>query len=329
MISTHPEDNSVDAVVLAAGKGKRMRPFSNAIAKPMLPLLNKPLLGILAERLVAAGVGRLVFVVSEDNRAEVKTYFDTQLERLGVPIAYVVQNPPKGTADAIYQGGLETTSAHVLSVAGDNLLPEEFFSRIITEHLAHQPSTRATLTLQQFPAEELAHLSSVAYHPDGSVDQIVEKPTPEQVLSEYASLSMYVFQRSVLNYFGSVKPSPRGELEAPDAFLDLLAEGQVLRGCINKNFVHISSPADLWRHNLAMLVPESNEVDPSASVSDEARLTLCVVGANAVIGEGCVLHRCVVLPNTIVPAQTTLQDSVVGSSPEGRLDVVAVPSEDQ
>ena len=120
---------TVDAVILAAGQGTRMRPFSNLITKCMLPLANKPVLHILVERLIDAGVKKIVIVVSPSNQDEIKSLF--QNIDTSIAVEFAIQNYQKGTAHAITIGGAFTEADHILSVAGDSLFPSEFYKQII------------------------------------------------------------------------------------------------------------------------------------------------------------------------------------------------------
>ena len=67
-----------DAIILAAGRGKRMKPFSDIKSKPMLPLLNKPLISIIVEQLLILGAQTIVISVSKSNEQDIKNYFHYQ-----------------------------------------------------------------------------------------------------------------------------------------------------------------------------------------------------------------------------------------------------------
>ena len=273
-----------DAIILAAGRGKRMKPFTDIISKPMLPLLNKPLVSLIAEQLLRIGAEKIIITVSISNQQEIKDYFKSQ--SYSEKIFFCLQDPPQGTAEAIYKAGLMCTSQVVFSMAGDNLFSENFCKQMVERYFNEKMKNVCVIALMEVTKQEITKLASVKINIDGKITSIVEKPKFEEIESTLASYSMYIFDKSLLNYFGSVPLSTRGEYEAPDAFLAMIKDKDkvILKGLITtESYIHISNPYDLWKVNMEHLPKESNLLTEKTIIPDQTTLVHCLLGKNVII----------------------------------------------
>lgn len=297
-------------VILAAGRGKRMRPFSHKVPKPMLPLLNKPILSIIIERMQKIGAKDFVIITSKDNYNEIKSFFDTNYDKKRkIEIKYVIQDPPRGTAEAIYLGALEARTETIFSVAGDNLFSKQVFASMLAAF--HQSRIDCLLAVKKVPKIEMTKLACVEVDKDQFIKSITEKPNLEEITSDFASISLYVFNKNVLTYFNKVKLSKRGELEAPDAFIAMIRSNLVLKAhpC-SEQYIHISEPDDLWLYNMKFSKGK-NVIDKSSSVDKTATLINCVIGQLSNIKSGVRLDHCLILPNTTIEQDLSFRNAVI------------------
>ena len=307
-----------DAIILAAGRGKRMKPFSDVISKPMLPLLNKPLVSIIAEQLFNIGAEKIVITVSASNQEEIKNYFLRQ--PYANKIVFCLQEPPRGTADAIYKAGLLCSSDIIYSMAGDNLFSLEFCKKMVTTYFDEKSNRTCIMALMEVTKEEITKLASVEITETGKITSIKEKPKIEEVGSTLASLSMYIFDKSLIDYFRNVQLSPRGEYEAPDAFTAMMHDKQQvnLKGLVTREtYIHISNPYDLWKHNMDLLPDKTNEIGDNVSLGSETIILHSVIGPNAQIENNCLIEDSVILENVRITSHLNIRKSILCKKEKG------------
>jgi bifunctional UDP-N-acetylglucosamine pyrophosphorylase/glucosamine-1-phosphate N-acetyltransferase len=197
----------MDAIILAAGKGTRLRPHTNTIPKPLLPVQGRPILDWIIGALPP--VDRLVVVVN---------YLAEQIEEyLGrQPHAKnwitVRQEEPRGTGDALMSCKGAVTADRVMVLNGDDLM-----GRADLANLAAVP-----MGILAHPVNEPKSFGIITRNPDGTLKQIVEKPEGLPA-PQLANIGAYLFPKEV---FGLTLPlSPRGEYEITDAVAQLAARG--------------------------------------------------------------------------------------------------------
>ncbi len=195
----------MDAIILAAGKGTRLRPHTDTIPKPLLPVQGRPILDWIMGALPP--IERLVVVVNY-LAEQIEDYLRTQTH---VPNwATVRQAEPRGTGDALMSCKGSVTADRFLVLNGDDLI-----GRADLAALAAVP-----MGILTHPVDTPESYGVIFRNPDGTLKQIVEKqkglPSPQ-----LANIGGYVFPREV---FALTLPlSPRGEYEITDAVAQLAA----------------------------------------------------------------------------------------------------------
>lgn len=197
----------MDAIILAAGKGTRLRPHTETVPKPLLPVQGRPILDWIIGALPP--VDRLVVVVN---------YLAEQVEEYLAKQTHVRdwkavrQAEPRGTGDALMSCKGVVTSDRVMVLNGDDLV-----GRADLAKLAAVPMGILTQ-----PVDEPESFGIVTRNPDGTLKAIVEKPkglAPPQL----ANIGGYLFPRRVFDL--TLPLSPRGEYEITDAVSQLAAGG--------------------------------------------------------------------------------------------------------
>jgi mannose-1-phosphate guanylyltransferase len=178
----------MQAIVLAGGEGTRLRPLTETVPKPVLPLAGKPMIAYMIEWLGRHGVDEVI--VSCGFLAEAMR---GPLARIkGPPIRYLEEPRPLGTAGAIKYAE-QLLGDRFLALNGD-LLSDLDLSALIEQH----DRSGAVATLALHPVADPSAYGLVRRAPNGEIREFIEKPSPDQVDTDEISAGAYVLERSVL-----------------------------------------------------------------------------------------------------------------------------------
>ena len=206
------------AVLLAAGKGTRMRELTNELPKPMIEVRGKPILLHIVEGLRAAGVTRFLMVVGW--RAEVVREFFGDGSKFGVSIEYETQVVQDGTGRVVELAkGFAGSDAFILSY-GDILIDAVNYPR-----LAALGEAEALISVKHNPGE-IAKGGAVFINDQFEMTDLREKPKPGEPTSPWYNAGVYTFRPSIFEFTAKLERSPRGEYELTDAIRTLGQSGR-------------------------------------------------------------------------------------------------------
>jgi dTDP-glucose pyrophosphorylase len=224
----------IPAVILARGLGTRLRAAaevgldaeSAAIAatgvKALMPIGGRPFLDHLLHILAGVGVREVVLVIGPEHEA-LRRYYST-LATSRLRLRFAVQERPRGTADAVAAAGVAVGGRDCLVLNSDNLYPAGALAGLLAQPGAALVGYRRSgLARGNIDPATIARFAIVRER-DGWLDEVIEKPSDPQRYGGDPMLSMncWRFTASIFAACAQVQPSPRGELELPDAVrLDL------------------------------------------------------------------------------------------------------------
>jgi NDP-sugar pyrophosphorylase family protein len=219
------------AVLLAAGRGKRLRPYTDHTPKPLLPVDGRPLLDHTLEAVAKAGIKRVCLVTH--HLAEQIEDFVGDGSRWDLVPVFCRQSQMLGTAHALnvvvtayphyFQNG-----DYFLLTATDYIWPENYLHDLVTSH--SQEDADISVSLKHMPGVDLSKRSSVAFTPQGGIAQIVEKPAPGQAPSEYVASLTTILPAAASKYLANMQPSPRGEYELQTIINQMIVDGYQAQG---------------------------------------------------------------------------------------------------
>ena len=307
----------MQAVVLAAGEGTRMRPLTDSTPKPMLPVADRPLVAHTVDAAVDAGVTDLVLVVGYEADA-VREYFGS--EHRGVSVEYAVQKEQLGTAHAVRCAREHLDGAFVV-LNGDDLYDDESVAELV--EAGENGPVVGTYRVDDPTSYGVFELD------DGVVTGIVEKPSDPP--GNLVNVGAYAFPAEAREWL-DVEMSERGEYEITDVLARVIAERSV--GIIEVDrWLGCGRPWELLEANEWKLAELDRRVDGEVRGDAELRGSVVVEeGATiepGVVVEGPVLVRAgaEVGPNAYVRGATMLGEDVhVGHGVEVKNSVVRAGS---
>lgn len=204
-------------IVLAGGKGTRLYPCTLVVNKHLLPIYDQPMIYYPIQTLIKAGCTEVLIVTGGENPGEFMRLLKNGKEFGLKSLLYAYQeNPVGGIADALKlaQGFVGTEKFCV--VLGDNLILDD-----LSSHFA-QFEKESAGTAKVFIKEiENPKSFGVAEISNNKVTRIIEKPP--NPLTNFAVIGVYLYDYTVFDLIGKIKPSKRGELEITDvnqAYID-------------------------------------------------------------------------------------------------------------
>lgn len=268
------------AVILAAGRGSRLKEITKNRSKGLAPIAGLPMIGRVINSLREAGISTFV-VVTAPHDDEMRAYLST------IPsVSVVVQNEPRGSADAL-QRCSKLVPAQFLVCACDSIVLVEHIRDLVAIH--HKEGASVALSVMEVSSNESLASRSVVKLSGTSVLDIIEKPKPEERFSNITSLPLYVLSFEIFKEIEVLTRSSRGEYELPEAIRSMIRKGAKAVAARASMRHDLTNVRDLLALNCLFLdvMSPSVQVHPSVRIPESSVLTGPVLVEEGVeIGEG-------------------------------------------
>ena len=196
-------------IILAGGLGSRMSPLTKAINKQLLPLYDKPLFFYPLSILMLARIKNILIIVNEGQINQFKKILPNG-NNLGIKIQYKEQKYPKGLPDAFILGEKFINNDSVSLILGDNF----FYGQSLTKKLINSTRLEKGARIFLHPVNNPSAYGVATINQKNRIKKIVEKPKKSK--SNLAITGLYFFDKNVVKYSKTLKPSKRHELEIID-----------------------------------------------------------------------------------------------------------------
>lgn len=252
------------AMILAAGKGTRVRPLTYDLPKPMIPVLGKPVMAYLIEHLRKHGVTEIMVNVSHLHE-KIEEYFG-EGEQFGVQIGYSFEGYTKEDGEVVAvpigsAGGMKKIQEFggffddtTIVLCGDALIDLDLKAALL-EH--RRKGAMATVITKEVPWDKVSSYGVVVTDQNGRITQFQEKPKQEEALSNFISTGIYIFEPAVIDLI------PSGvEFDIGSQLFPLLAEKGMPFYAQGRpfNWLDIGSVSDYWEVLQNVLTGEVNHM---------------------------------------------------------------------
>jgi mannose-1-phosphate guanylyltransferase / phosphomannomutase len=321
------------AVIMAGGEGTRLRPLTSLRPKPMVPIVNQPVMEHIVGLVKHHGIDQIIATLAF-MPAVIQDYFGAG-EEWGVEISYAIEETPLGTAGSVKNAETLIGADEPFLVISGDAITDIDLSEVIAFHKERQAAVTIALKREPDPLD----FGVVITAEDGRIERFLEKPTWGQVFSDTINTGIYVMEPWVLDYV------PAGEMYdfSGELFPKLMEDGHALYGLpvdgywcdvgsretyvevhhdildgVSKTFIPgVHAREGLW-------VSETAKIDRTATlgkgvvIGDNVTIRAgAVIGdhvaidSNCIIGEGAHLEHSIVWSDTFIGSQAEVTGAVL------------------
>lgn len=305
------------AVVMAGGFGTRIQPLTNSIPKPMLPIMNRPMMEHTIVSLRNLGITEFIILLYFKPEI-IKNYFKDG-SAWGINITYVVPDDDYGTAGAVKKAQEYIGDENFIIISGD-LVTDFDFQQIFDYHKFKKSKLTITLTSVENPLE----FGVVIANEEGKIEKFLEKPSWGEVFSDTINTGIYIIEPEILEYI----PKNENFDFAKDLFPLLMKQGiDLMAGYAQGYWRDVGNPEsyrDVYEDILAgkikfniggevvkyldgvLICEEDNTLDESVEV-----IGVVLIGKNVVVKKGSKLSNVVIGNNVIIGDSSKIANTVI------------------
>ena len=307
-------------LVLAGGKGTRLRPLTHTGAKQLVPVANRPVLFYVIDNLVDAGITDIGVIISPETGQEIQDALGDG-SRFGAKLSFISQESPAGLAHAVATAKpfLEGSDCFVMYL-GDNLIGNKI--REPVRSFRADPELGAWVMLKEVDNPQQFGVAEV--DDDGNVLRLVEKPKVPP--SNLALVGIYMFRPIVFEAIERLSPSARGELEITDAISKIIELGGKVRfDRVTSWWLDTGKKDDMLLANDTVLddwletgvlgqVDEASKLVGRVRIEAGASVERSTIRGPVVVGANTIVRDCRIGPFTAIGADCLLERSRVDHS---------------
>lgn len=290
-------------LILAAGKGTRLRPLSHTKPKPLLPVANQPVISYGIEHLYNMGIRDIGLVIQPDQ----KELFTKNLlldDRKDIRMHYIYQREQKGIAHAVIQAEDFIGTDSFVLLLGDNLIEESLDT--LREHF-NIGNIHATVMVTEVSQPEDYGIAEIE---NNEIINVEEKPVNPK--SNLAIIGAYIFNQNIFRAIHSISPSARGEYEITDAIKWLIDHGY------NINYVKTNKPTfdvgtmERWLEANQWMLKQSAHQWNGDFGNGSAQGSIIIPPVK--IGDNCKIEDAVIGPFVSIESDTTIKKCRINNS---------------
>jgi glucose-1-phosphate thymidylyltransferase len=308
-------EEAMKALILSGGKGTRLRPMTFTLAKQLIPVANKPILGHVLDQISETGIKDVALIIAPETGHYVKEYVKDG-SCWNFRVQYIPQEP-HGLAHAVKTARSYLGRDSFVMCLGDNLQGAGL-ANLIDRFKREQLD--ALIVLKE--VEDPTKFGVATLDKDGNVVKLVEKPKRPE--SNLAIVGTYLFSERIHEAIEQIKPSLRGELEITDAVQQMMNMGFVVKAEILKTWwLDTGKKDDILSANAKVLDEYikrdiKGNVDKDSVIEGRVRIEPKAKIVNSTIRGPCAIGRETLLKDSFIGPYTSVGDlsQIVGSNVE-------------
>jgi glucose-1-phosphate thymidylyltransferase len=315
----------VKALVLAGGRGTRLRPLTHTRAKQLVPIANKANIDYVIEDIVRAGITDIGVIINPETGSEVQKHLGDG-SRFRASLTFILQPYPGGVAHAVQVAQEYLGEDSFVVYLGDNLLDGGIVHMLET-FKAESADACILLTKVANPAS----FGVAIFNDVGQLKRLVEKP--EMFISDLALVGVYLFTSRIFQVIETLEPSARGELEITEAIQTLIEQGcNVHAEEVRGYWKDTGNAADLLEANRLVLsklkrdvqcVTINSELVGEIQIASNAKIENSSIHGPVSIASGAVIQNAFIGPFTSVGEGALVIEAGIENSimmPHSRLE---------
>lgn len=304
----------MQAIVLAAGEGSRMRPFTLSLPKVMLPLAGKPILEHILNRAIDAGVDKFVFVVGY--KSETITDYFGDGKKFNVRIEYAFQEEQLGTGNALLTA--EKLSEDRFLVLNGDVLADRDSLKSMTKNEGLAVAAKSVPDPSGYGVFEVE---------EGFIKSVVEKSRAPP--SNWANAGIYLLDQNIFEVLKEISISERGEYELTDGLNLLISRNHKINMIELEDWIEIGRPWDLLNANETLLSKIDHsiqgEIEPDVTIIGKASVgkDSVVRSGSYILGPVIIGDRCDIGPNCFIRSGSCIDENVrIGNAVEIKNSII-------
>jgi len=305
------------ALVLAGGKGTRLRPLTYTLAKQLIPVANRPIIHYVMDQISRVGIKKVGVIIAPETGSQIEASLAEN--SWGLDFTFIVQDEPKGLAHAVMVARDFLQDEPFLMYLGDNLIGQDI-NDFVREFQATEPD--AMILLKEVEDPRMFGVAEV--DPSGNVKRLEEKP--KEPPSKLALVGIYLFSPAIHEAVREIRPSFRGELEITDAIQRLLDKGKIVKSFILEHWwLDTGKKDDLLEANRVVLdemivrklegkIDETSKAFGRVTLAKGAHLEKSIIRGPVVIGKDTVVRNSFIGPYTSIGNNCIIENATIEHS---------------
>jgi len=298
-------------LVLSGGKGTRLRPLTFTLAKQLIPVANKPILGYVLDQIAETGIADVGLIIAPDTGHYVKEYVKDGAQ-WGFKVTYIPQEP-LGLAHAVKTAQTFLGEENFVMCLGDNLQGQGIVNLV---KRFEQESLDALILLKE--VEDPTKFGVASLDEKGNVTKLIEKP--KEPPSNLAIVGTYIFSNKIHQAIERIKPSWRGELEITDAIQEMINMGYKVKAEILKTWwLDTGKKDDILTANAKILDEyikrdikgeiNNSTIEGRVKIDEAAKITNSTIRGPSIIGKNALIEHSFIGPYTSIGDNTQITNS--------------------